>query len=268
MALDEKIRSAQEFIRETLSQYSHPIIMWSGGKDSTGLLHLMRTMGHDLPVLFHREPFNGRKYSFANRLIEEWNLTTYDYAPITTAIAERNGQVEIVNFYQVGERLVYLPTGIREPEEGKPYLCGLRDLYCRPLGTFLFPWDVAFVAHKSTDVDPILGPVELFVDIKKDPKSCDYAFPLRYWTDQDVWEYHEKFGVPFNAKRYDQENVYKESADIEHNNDYHHACVLCMLKSSPPMVDCPKFGMVIPNLSAILRRADDVRPDYCGKNLK
>jgi len=265
MSLEEKIQAAQRMIENCLSTHSRTVVMWSSGKDSTAMLHLLRSMGHDFPILFHREPFNAPKYQFANRIIEDWLLTVYDYAPITTAVNERNGQVEIVNFYQAGQKLVYLPTGIRTPEEGKPYLCGLRDLYARPLGTFSFPWDLAFVAHKSTDIDPILGPANLHVDIKRNqPESADFAFPLRHFTDADIWEYHERFHVPINTKRYDPENSYRERTDITYNNDYHNCCVLCLVKSSPAVVHCPKLNTDIPNLSAIVRRCDDLMPDYFG----
>jgi hypothetical protein len=265
--LAEKIRAAQTKIEEVLSTHSAPVVMVSFGKDSMALLHLLRSMGQEFPVLFHREPFNPLKYQFANRIIEEYNLTVYDYPPMTTAVNERDKAIEIVNFYQVRNQLVYLPTGIRAPEGGKPFLCGLMDLYCRPLGSYTFPWDLAFVAHKSTDVDPILGPAELKVDIKSNPGSCDYAFPLRHFSDADVWEYHQRFKVPINTNRYDPANGYREKTDITWNNDWHHCCTLCLSKSSPPTVSCPKFQMDIPNLSALVRRCDDFSPDYFGTQI-
>jgi hypothetical protein len=251
-------------VEQCLATHAQPVVMVSFGKDSMCMLHLLRSMGHNFPVLFHREPFNAKKFEFANRIIGEWNLTVYDYAPMTTAVNERNGHVEIVNFYQVRNQLTYLPTGIRSPEEGKPFLCALKDFYCRPLGSFAFPWDIGFVAHKSTDVDPILGPAMLHVDIKTNSGNCDYGFPLRHFTDADVWEYHERFEVPFNSKRYDPENGYKERSDITWNNDYHHACALCLLKSSSPVVHCPKLDSDIPNLSSAVRRCDDLKLDYFG----
>lgn len=264
MPLEDKIHSAQDIITATLATYCNPVVMCSFGKDSLCMLHLLRSMGHDFPILFHREPFNPLKYQFANRIIEEWKLVVYDYPPITTAVNERDGVAEIVNFYQAGSKLVYLPTGIRTPEDGEPFLCGLRDLYSRPMGTYAFPWDLGFVAHKSTDVDPILGSAELKVDLKVNYESVNYLFPLRYFTDADVWEYHKRFDLPVNTKRYDPESGYRERADITWNNDYHNCCVLCLLKSSPPVVHCPKLNTDVPNVSAIVRRAEDVEPDYFG----
>jgi hypothetical protein len=132
----------------------------------------------------------------------------------------------------------------------------------RPCGTFDFPWDLGLVAHKSSDIDPVLGPVPLTVDVRVNPGACDYAFPLRYFTDADVWEYHRRFRVPVNKKRYNVNNGYQEHHDITYNNDYHYACTLCMDTDSPPMVLCPKYGYEVPNISSQLHYIENGVPDY------
>jgi hypothetical protein len=266
MSLEEKIEWAEKFLRTVLQTYSAPVVMSSFGKDSVVMLDLLASMDAKLPILFHREPFEPDKYAFANKLIERRGYVVYDYPPTFTQIVKNGATMEIVNRYQVGMKaFTWLGTGIREPEDGKPWLCGYRDLYSKPCGLFNFPWDVALVGHKSSDVDPILGEIPLTVDIKATPGGCDFAYPLRYFTDAEIWEYIERFGVPYNTERYDKSAGYREFSDITFNNDYYHACTRCMDKDQPASVFCPRLGSEISNISASLRYTEPVVPAYIGK---
>ena len=261
--LDQKVAAAQALIRRVLETYKRPAVMSSFGKDSMVMLDILKRMGVKLPVIFHREPYCPSKDLFANEAIEREQYAVFDYQPSETAVVKNNGHMEIVNFYQVGPRLWnWMPTGIRKPEEGKPWLCGYVDLYRKPFGTFEFPWDVAFLGHKSSDVDPVLGPIPLAVDIKVNDGGCHYAYPVRHFTDADVWSYTEQFGVPFNEKRYDKANGYREFSDITWNNDYYHACTRCLDRDEPPVVFCPRLGYEIPNISKEIRSVEPTRPAY------
>jgi 3'-phosphoadenosine 5'-phosphosulfate sulfotransferase (PAPS reductase)/FAD synthetase len=262
--LDEKIAHGESVLRRVVEEYVHPVVMSSFGKDSMVVLDLVQRMGLRFPLVFHREPFFQKKFEFANRIIAENDYQVYDYPPLTTAVTQRDEHIEIVNEYQAGDSFVYLPTGIREPEPGVPYLCGMFDIYSKPLGTFAYPWDVAVLGHKSSDVDPILGPCPLRVDVRHNENAPDGAFPLRYFTDADVWEYTERFHVPFNEKRYDAAHGYQEFRDVTYNNDYFHACTLCIDRTQPETVFCPKAQQERPNLSAQIRFIEPSLPDYVG----
>jgi hypothetical protein len=267
--LDLKIERAQDVIAKVLPHYSHPIVMSSFGKDSVVMLDLLKHAGHKFPVLFHREPFFPKKYAFANRVIEEEEYTVYDYPPAGTSLIKNGDKIEIVNWYRVGKKFAYLPTGIRAPEEGKPFLCGYRDLYKKPLAAEVeFPWDLVFVGHKSSDKDPIYGEVPLNVDLKKNEGGPDYVFPLRYFTDEDIWEYSLAFGVRQNEQRYQIGSEFlgcgSEVSDITYNNDYHHACVRCMDRDEPETVLCPLIDQQITNISSEINYTDIVRPSYLG----
>jgi len=264
--LEEKIEHANWLIGLVTERFSNPVVMSSFGKDSMVMLDLLKRTRKKLPVLFHREPFSPEKYAFANRVILENGYTVYDYQPTSVSVVKNNGKMEIVNWYQVGQvKTAYLPTGIREPEEGKDFLCGYKDLYLKPTGTFVFPWDVVFVGHKSSDVDPIVGPIPLRVDININHGAPAYAFPLRHFTDADIWEYHEKFGVPVHESRYNRNNGFKEHADISGNPDWFHACTLCMDRDSGPSVFCPMMGCEIPNISGQLHYIEPGVPGYIGR---
>ena len=268
MTLDEKIEHAKDLIAQAMREYRNPIAMSSFGKDSMVMLDILKSMGLKLPVLFHRQPFEPKKYVLANAVIEQEDYAVYDYPPTFTQIGKQpSGYMEIANRYQIGPKsFLWLAYVTREPVEGKPFLCGFQDLYNRPFGGFAFPWDVCFIGHKDCDRDPLLGPIPLKADIHRNAQACDYVFPLRNLTDADVWEYIERFAVPYNDKRYDRANGYREFEDITYNNDNFYICTRCLDRDGPKTVHCPKLGEDIVNIGGTLRYAELGLPDYIGKS--
>lgn len=257
--LDEKVQIAHGFVRRCIDGHNRSVIMSSFGKDSMVLLSIVDEASPGLPVLFHREPFSPEKYAFANKVILDRGYTVYDYAPISTAVLKARGHVEIMNAYQIGPNdTLDLPTGVKPPIDGKPFLCGYSDLYCKPTGSFVFPWDLVFIGHKSSDVDPIRGPVPLLVDVVSNVGAPDYAYPLRHFTDDDVWNYTAKRGLPIHTTRYDPENGYNERDDVSTNPDYHLACTACLDPDNPVAVYCPKAKAEITNRSQRIRQ---ISPD-------
>lgn len=263
MTLDEKVEGAKAFFKSVLETYNKPVVMSSFGKDSMCLLHLLKTMGIKLPILFHRKPFEPKKYEFADSVIHAENYTVHDYPPSNTSVTKNGDKAEITSYYQVGgNATIWLGRNIIKPEDGKPFLCGLEDFYDTPIGAFHFPWDVCIVGHKSSDVDPIQGPVPLKSDIHHPEEGPDYAYPLRYFTDADVWEYTYKFKVPYNDKRYDKSSGYKEFKDKTYNDDYYCACMRCIDKDESSVVFCPKYNKQVSNISSTIRYKDIPKFSY------
>lgn len=259
--LEKKIKTAIELIKEQVSE--HSITMSSFGKDSMVLLDLISKAEQKLPILFFREPFFPEKYEFANKIILERGYSVYDYAPLRTAVIKKNGQVEIANFYQVGteDEYMFLPTGITKPIEGKPFLCGLFDLLNKPTGTYNFPWDTVFIGHKSSDIDPMMGSVDLESDVV-DTGPVKLVLPLKDFTDKDIWEYHQRFNLSIHESRYNRAASWKEFEDKSSNPDYFPACMLCIDKDEKNRVLCPKTGKMADNISHLADYVTIDRPKY------
>lgn len=269
MTLNAKIVAAKRVIY-LFSGYKRPVVMASFGKDSMVLLALIRGMGLKFDVLFHREPFYPVKYQFANGVIEEWGLSVYDYPPVATALIGRNGLMEVMNYYDFGTATSALPTGIIDPDyenDEETFLCGRDDLLKKPLGRFNYPWDAVFLGHKSSDVDPLRGPMPLALDVKQTPNCPDALFPLREWTDEDVWAYTEAEHLPVHTSRYERNGQWKEKADKTFNPDYFPACMRCIDKTQTAFVLCPKTGLVINNVADKVQYVDETKPevDYAGQ---
>jgi len=258
--LQKKVDEALALLAETLPRHKKPIVMSSFGKDSMVLLYLVKLLGLKLPILFYREPFFPKKYEFANQMIAAEEYTVYDQPPLNVGMAASQQAIEVVSLYGTqGGPVHYVPTGIKDPEVGLPYLCGLTDLYQKPKGEAEFPWDLRIHGHKSSDQDPIFGAVPL-----KSKVLPGCVFPIADFTDADVWEFTLQEGIPINRKRYNEAAAWKEFDDITFNPDYFHACTACLDRRQLEKVRCPKTEQVIPNLGKqIYYVSDDMkRPSY------
>jgi hypothetical protein len=118
------------------------------------------------------------------------------------------------------------------------------------------------MGHKSSDDDPTVGRVPLQVDRLQLENAGTILYPIREWTDDDVFEYHERHSVPHDETRYDVKNrqVLKKNST---NSDYFHTCTKCCDPTSASFVRCPKYGIDVNNVS---HRVPWVEPNfaYCG----
>jgi hypothetical protein len=269
MTLDRKVEVAVDFLDRMLKTARNPVILWSGGKDSMVVLHMLKfLMKRELPVVCWREPWMPEKLRFINRIIDEWNLEAHDYAPSAVSLCRgKESRVDIMECYQVSSaaqkpEYIMVARGTIVPEEGRSFLCALETFLSRPLGTYNFPWDCMVMGHKSSDDDPTVGRVPLQVDRLQLENAGTILYPIREWTDDDVFEYHERHSVPHDETRYDVKNrqVLKKNST---NSDYFHTCTKCCDPTSASFVRCPKYGIDVNNVS---HRVPWVEPNfaYCG----
>ena len=56
-----------------LREFRNPVVLWSGGKDSTAMLHLLRfRLGVKLPCVQWREPRFRHRYAHSRARRSEW----------------------------------------------------------------------------------------------------------------------------------------------------------------------------------------------------
>ena len=234
-----------------------PAVMLSFGKDSMVLASLIREalpgIGFPMPVIYHRDPWFPAKHDFADRIVRSWSMIVHDFLPWQTGVKTNEKAIELVARYNFGRREIDVPRNVCAPEEypRRDFICGLNDWVKRPRAMLLnYPWDAIFIGHKSSDVDPFEGPVPLKYDMIKEGGVL-VVFPLRDWTDGDVWDYIETNHVPVQATRYRDR---AELSDRWYNNDYVHACTACIdPRSTAKEVFCPKLKRNVPNHRDVLQ---------------
>jgi hypothetical protein len=262
-----KINRTLDIIYRGLESPNRSAIAWSGGKDSMVLLHIMRNMmGLKFPIIFFREPWQPWKYKFQDKIIQDWGLEVYTWHPMLSAMQQSEGEFEVQNVYKFNTTTMSCPSGITEPVQGKPWVCGI-DMLKRPKQESLIaPWDTVWIGHKAVDSDPIYGgDAGTRIECRINPDQSTMFFPLRDWTHLDIWEFIENANIPIDLDRYEKVNgVWGEKIDKLLNVDYVHACVKCLDKreNAPKFVHCPKLDMTVENCANRVPWFNQTLPTY------
>jgi hypothetical protein len=236
----KKIDQAKELIYSQRSRLC--VLLCSFGKDSMTLLHLIREVlppnrlsCHTYPVavIYHRQAWFPAKNQFADRVIRSWALEIHTSPPLVCGVKCNSDRLELVARYPFGEKTFDLPLNTEKPLPRRAYGCGYLWILQPKTAVATWPWQVAFHGHKNSDVDPYEGPVPLRAD-QVDAGGVHVVFPLRNWTDADVW-------------------------------DYIHACTACIdPRETAEQVYCPKLRRNVPNMGHKIYRLGQL-PAYIGK---
>lgn len=256
--------------KKWLERWPKSAILWSGGKDSTALLHFLKfKCGANLPVIQFREPLFRERYEYSDKLIREWNLEMHEYPPMRVAIADgpdvHTGEMrfDLLKYQQWGSKCIVLSLGTERPAEWEEkFLCGI-DFLGRPTGNFNWPWGSVFIGTKRCDTDPIKGHVPLALDIRYAEGSPISLYLFREWTDRDVFSYLEENGVEPDPNRYIKGGgEWGHNPDKSMNADYIPTCLNCIDRhNKSPHAWCPKLQATISNVSHIAPYEDMVFPD-------
>jgi hypothetical protein len=264
---NDKTDATLEFISKALLQYSNPVLNCSFGKDSMVLLHLLYVHGIKMPLVYYEDPWFPAKNDFAHSVISDWGLEVHNYPPIRVSLKTGQEMVALVSEYSSGPRstiaVLKNTSEFQDGDDSADFLCGVKFLM-RPCGTFNYPWDVAFVAHKDCDTDQIYGVIPLHSNIVMRDVGPDFIFPLREWTHDDVWDYTLDHGVPVQTDRYNVSER-REWEDKSTNSDWYPCCIRCIDKRTPgKTVFCPKMQCELENVSGSAAEFGFV-PDYFGE---
>ena len=227
--------------------------------------HFPKAHAFPMPVIHYRDPWFQFKYDFANWIVNSWDMEVFDYPPYATGVKTKDDRIELVARYAFANQGdgIDMPKNVEDFNRypRRDYICGLNDWMLRPKMRLLqYPWDLVFIGHKSSDVDPFEGALLL----KYDSTMCGdvrLAFPLRHWTDEDVWDYTEANHIPFQRTRYENR---KDLDETWWNPDWTHACTKCIdPRESAQEVFCPKLKRNVPNRSSEIIQLRDI-PAYVG----
>lgn len=266
MTLDQKIAYSKHLISEWLVP-EKTALMCSFGKDSMALLHLIKNTlppqemtvhQYPVPIIQHRFPWFPAKNEFADYVIRSWALEVHDYPPGACGIKYTDDRLELVARYPFGTSAMDLPVNTEEFCVKRDFVCGLKDFIERPkVGKMEWKWETVYIGHKSSDTDPFEGSVPLKFDATAVGGTA-LVFPLRHWSDEDVWDYIEQNHIPYDLRRY------KDRVELEDkwlNPDYLHACTRCIDPRNDAQVFCPKLKRNVENVGNRVLRLQ-MLPEY------
>jgi len=227
------INGALVLIAQALGRATKPVVAWSAGKDSQVLLHLVRRLRPDIQAIYLRGFEHPTKHDFATRQARALGLTVISPIPSSTDVVAVGDHVEIVETYLLQDLAALSFPLESDPDHvpGPDSLCAVEKIN-QPVSDQPLGVDCLFQGSRSDDVDPIHGPMKLARDAVE-ANGVLFVYPLKNWTEADVWEASELLGVEQNTARYDQN-------DVTANPDYWPLCVECLKPTDADSVICPK----------------------------
>lgn len=213
MPLPEKIEMARAVIVQGL-ELGRAVVAWSGGKDSTVLLHLIRQFAPRIPVIWNNTGVEfPETWPFIKHLTEEWELELHVAKPEPGITfwwcVEKYGwplfskDIRRSTDHHVGRRI--------SKRKEKAIAVGKISSYCcdylkeKPSAKVmrLLGAEVIFIGNLVAESRmrwwTWLDKGELY---QRKKGRMWVAWPLWAWTDEDVWAYHSTFSLP-HCKIYD-----------------------------------------------------------------
>ncbi|MCH7952202.1 phosphoadenosine phosphosulfate reductase family protein [Patescibacteria group bacterium] len=176
-ALHWKIRSSQKVIKSALERFQPKIaVAWTGGKDSTVLLHMIREVNKEkvsIPVMFIDTGLHFEEtLSFVKRLEKEWKLkvvrvtdkhTTREYRKTKSRLKKK----ELARMIKIRA----IKKAVKR-NKWKALIVGIR-------------WD----EHQARAS-------EVYFSARKNHMRIH---PLLHFTEADIWDYIRERKLPYNA---------------------------------------------------------------------
>lgn len=212
------IEQAAQNVRDALATAQCPAVLSSFGKDSVLLLNLVREVRSDFTVLWFR---TGQSEHFARRIIREWRLTVYSWAPSDVYLLANNGDRTLVHEYSFGEHRLPVLIDLAAGNS-----CALTKFTDRTPQLFL-PFDVILTGYKDCDEHWVKGNSPLFQEGTTVGHARMFA-PLRHLSDEQV-----------------RAAIFDRKIPFEPTPDELPLCTSCMT-AGPGQVFCPEVDHMIP----------------------
>jgi hypothetical protein len=207
---------AREIIAHALDGATHPIVCWSGGKDSQLLLKLASEVNDDIPVLWFRSVDRSRR-RFAESFIADTDLTAYSWEPADRYVLPSGEGMSLIEEFSFGNRRLPLISDIVQGERCTVNLSKERVAFVN------YDFDVTLTGSKACDSHPLIAADQIEGVI----------YPLWHMADEEVWIAIREMEIPIEESVYDGREA-----------DGPSLCTRCL--SGNEEVFCPDARRMIP----------------------
>jgi len=204
LSLDAKIAIAKIVINDALSRFRRPFVVWSAGKDSTVVLHLVKTVVEEKglempPALFidHGQHYE-ETYKMVESIAKEWNFRVV-YARNEDALSKvRDNKIYVRELNEENQREVrrvgfngeYFEYSL-ETDVGNHILktVAMNQAIVR------YRIDALFTGIRW-DENPARSR-EVFISPRAEPPHVR-VHPILPFTERNIWEYTFKYKLPIH----------------------------------------------------------------------
>ena len=168
-----RVEEAKEVIKQALSRFRKPYVAFSGGKDSTVLLHLVLSFDKSITVL-HWWP---GPYFYPEPLEKE-------VIGIAKACGAKNIRVETSEEYVIYGQQAH-------NVKGRHFLGGVIPRMVKEEG-----YDLVFIGLRAEEAVKRKARTKKFFEWDKTRKITN-CFPIARWSWRDVWAYIVSNNIPY-----------------------------------------------------------------------
>lgn len=183
MTLNQKIAKAQQVIQKAYTMFPNDkvVVAWTGGKDSTVLLHLVRSTFNKrvpFPVMFNDSKMEFEEiYKFINMLSKQWGLNL----------------IIIPHLKEDLEEFKKTKSQKRKKELSRIMKINAINYFVKKHGVKAFMAGIRWDEHTSRSK-------EIYFSKRPDHTRIH---PILHFTEDDIWNYIRTYNVPY-VKLYDQ----------------------------------------------------------------
>ena len=242
----------------------HPCVMLSFGKDSSVLAHLVHEHGVRDALYLEDvdEPVDDEHVA---EMVRRYELRPTYLNRGRAVFHVVGGEPMLTTFVALSDRVVVpMPRALDPYVPGEPFACVDDELRASHGAMLEHPADLIFSGQKL--IDPMTSTCRSLMKTDRIRRrhvqtqaalghehellpGIWYCQPLYGWTDQQVWDYIDKAGIPWSHVMYNDQRQQRRRLNP--------ACVRCHDSRETSIVSCPKRdGKTVINLAAWTKEDD------------
>lgn len=244
------VEDAIRVISEQVRSAGSPALFTSFGKDSMAILGLLREANllSSVELVSFRHPSFPNRYAFADRIISEWSLAPLIVMHRWNSIIIGNGRVDLLGTAASNGSRIHIPVAnMVSPDEKRFWFCALDNELPHGVDLIKLDFDLILLGSKRTDEDPVVGKVDVQHVVEYAEGKPSLVFPIKDWTDVQIWEFISAYGIPYEKERYTGSSSVSMVDNVHYPEHSEHlpVCTACINPANSDKVWCPKLRKTI-----------------------